>query len=131
MNEGLTDLLLTLIHYRKAMHFKIFYFCSGLWKKEILVGSKVPTLSTMLLFSYWTFINIFLFGNVYISTVKLNFQRYWMSVVWMLLVYCRRDTNCWHDERFQNFSGMGSFMCFQQCPSSLRTSQECHHLSIK
>lgn len=52
---------------------------------------------------------IFLFGNVYISIVELNFKRHWMSLLWISLVYYKRDMEIIYMMRFQNFSGMGSF----------------------
>ena len=42
-------------------------------------------------FFFKPLIYIFLFGNVYISTVKLNFK-HWMSLAWISLVYYKRET---------------------------------------
>ena len=42
-------------------------------------------------FFFKPLIYIFLFGNVYTSTVKLNFK-HWMSLAWISLVYYKRET---------------------------------------
>ena len=74
---------------------------------------------------------MFLFGNVYNSTVKLNFKRHWMSVLWISFVYYKRDTEIIY--MMKDFSTSKEWAASHDAISivtyfSLHTFQECHHL---
>lgn len=60
--------------------------------------SYLPNLATLHRKFFILNIYIFLLGNVYISTVKLKFKRHWMSLVWIALVYYKRDMDTFNSK---------------------------------